>query len=308
MPRHNRTQSNPVIKRMKPIIYLLLAGAALLTACQSSKQTQSATSRLDSLEQALDQATEPLERIALKQQIVGLTIEAATPQERCRIFDDFASLVAQAADMLNERESDYLNRYYEYHLDEEGNLIEPHDSIKQRERNYEQAGLQLEDVGEGIVLITPSPTLFAKYLTLLPAYYQEHWQLLRDGENFAPDACLKLSWRELGDLIARYEAYVKAFPGQTELFGRLSESYQSLQMAYLAGVDNTPIADRSGGLDPDLKAEWQRFRQAYPDSPTTKLIEESLKQKNFDDPPLLIGHVFMAQQSSNYPLYSAYQD
>lgn len=293
---------------MKPIIYSLLSAVALLTACQSSKQTSSATSSLDSLEQALAQATDPLRRIDLKRRIVDLTIEGATPEERCRIFDEFSTLVAQEANKLNERESDYLGRYYEYHLDEEGNIIEPHDSIKQKEQSYLQGGLQVEDLGEGLVTFAPTPTLFASYLSQLPPYYQRYWQLLEDSENYAPDACLRLSWRELGDLLTRYEAYAESYPEQTELLGRLGESYQFLQMAYLAGVDNTPIADDSGALDLELRNEWKRFSEAYPDSPTTKLIAEMLKQKDYRDVPILIGVVFKAQQESSYPLHVAPQD
>lgn len=86
---------NSPFATMKPIICLLLSGLVLLTACQPSKKTEGATSNLDSLEQALAQLTDPLERIDLKRQIVDLTMEAATPEERCRIFEEFATLVEE---------------------------------------------------------------------------------------------------------------------------------------------------------------------------------------------------------------------
>ena len=229
---------------MKPIFSLLLLGVVLLTACQSSKQSEGVAPNIDSLEQALAQSTDPLERIELKRQIVELKMEAATPEERCQMFEDFVSLVEEAVGTINERESDYLEHYYTYHLDEQFNPIEPHDSIKQKEQGYIQRGLQFDEVGEGIVLLAPAPTLFAKYLSQLPTYYQEYWQLLRDSENIAPDACLVLTWRELGDLIVRYEAYAESNPEQKELFVRLSDNYQYLQMVYMTGTDNTPIAKR----------------------------------------------------------------
>ena len=194
---------NSYFNSMKPIFSLLLLGVVLLTACQSSKQSEGAAPNIDSLEQALAQSTDPLERIDLKRQILDLTMEAATPEERCRIFEEFATLVEEEVGMLNQRESDYLEHYYEYRYDDDANPIEPHDSIKQKEQGYIQRGLQFDEVGEGIVLLAPAPTLFAKYLSQLPTYYQEYWQLLRDSENIAPDACLVLTWRELGDLIAR---------------------------------------------------------------------------------------------------------
>lgn len=296
---------NSYFNSMKPIICLFLSGLVLLTACQSSKRTEGAVPNIDSLEQALAQLTDPLERIDLKRQIVDLTMEAATPEERCRIFEEFATLVEEEVGMLNQRESDYLEHYYEYRYDDDANPIEPHDSIKQKELGYIQRGLEFDEVGEGIVLLAPAPTLFAKYLSQLPTYYQEYWQLLRDSENIAPDACLVLTWRELGDLIARYEAYAESNPEQKELFVRLSDNYQYLQMVYMTGTDNTPIADESGSIDSDLKGEWQRFMKAYPNSLTSELIKEFLQRKNYSDLNAMQERLEEVQKTSNHPLLLA---
>lgn len=296
---------NSYFNSMKPIICLFLSGLVLLTACQSSKQSEGAVPNIDSLKQALAQSTDPLERIDLKRQIVDLTMEAATPEERCRIFEEFATLVEEEVGMLNQRESDYLEHYYEYRYDDDANPIEPHDSIKQKDLGYTQRGLEFDEVGEGIVLLAPAPTLFAKYLSQLPTYYQEYWQLSRDSENIAPDACLVLTWRELGDLIARYEAYAESNPEQKELFVRLSDNYQYLQMVYMTGPDNTPIADESGALDPELKSEWQRFMKAYPNSLTTVLIKEFLQRKNYSDLNAMQERLEEVQKTSNHPLLLA---
>ncbi len=296
---------NSHFNSMKPIFSLLLLGVVLLTACQSSKQSEGAVPNIDGLEQALAQSTDPLERIDLKRQILDLTMEAATPEERCRIFEEFATLVEEEVGMLNQRESDYLERYYEYRFDDEGNPIELHDSIKQKDLGYTQRGLEFDEVGEGIVLLAPAPTLFAKYLSQLPTYYQEYWQLLRDSENIAPDAGLVLTWREMGDLIARYEAYAKAYPDQKGLLGRLGDDYQSFQMFYMTGTDNTCIADRSGSLLPELRKEWQRFMKAYPNSLTTVLIKEFLKRKDYRNLNVLRDRVERVQKTSNHPLLLA---
>ena len=296
---------NSYFNSMKLIFSLFLSSIVLLTACQSSKQTEGAVPNIDGLEQALAQSTDPLERIDLKRQLLDLTMEAATPEERCRIFEEFATLVEEEVGMLNQRESDYLEHYYEYRYDDDANPIEPHDSIKQTELGYIQRGLQFDEVGEGIVLLAPAPTLFAKYLSQLPTYYQEYWQLLRDSENIAPDACLVLTWRELGDLIVRYEAYAESNPEQKELFVRLSDNYQYLQMVYMTGTDNTPIANESGSLDPELKSEWQRFMKAYPNSLTTELIKEFLQRKNYSDLNAMQERLEEVQKTSNHPLLLA---
>lgn len=296
---------NSYFNSMMPIFSLFLSSIVLLTACQSSKQSEGAVPNIDSLEQALAQSTDPLERIDLKRQIVDLTMEAATPEERCRIFEEFATLVEEEVGMLNQRESDYLEHYYEYRYDDDANPIEPHDSIKQKELGYIQRGLQFDEVGEGIVLLAPAPTLFAKYLSQLPTYYQEYWQLSKDSENIAPDAGLVLTWRELGDLIARYEAYAESNPEQKELFVRLSDNYQYLQMVYMTGTDNTPIANESGSLDPELKSEWQRFMKAYPNSLTTELIKDFLQLKNYSDLNAMQERLEEVQKTSNHPLLLA---
>lgn len=296
---------NSYFNSMKPIFSLFLSSIVLLTACQSSKRTEGAVPNIDSLEQALAQSTDPLERIDLKRQILDLTMETATPEERCRIFEEFATLVEEEVGMLNQRESDYLEHYYEYRYDDDANSIEPHDSIKQKELGYIQRGLQFDEVGEGIVLLAPAPTLFAKYLSQLPTYYQEYWQLSKDSENIAPDAGLVLTWREMGDLIARYEAYSKAYPDQKGLLGRLGDDYQSLQMFYMTGTDNTCIADRSGSLLPEIRKEWQRFMKAYPNSLTTVLIKEFLKRKDYRNINALRDRVERVQKTSNHPLLLA---
>ena len=232
-------------------------------------------------------------------------MKTAKLEERCRVFEDLTALVEEDVYILNLSEKDYLQHYYEYRLDEDGNRIEPHDSIKQKELYYAQEGLQIVELGEGVVELALSPAFFAKYLSQLPAHYQEYWQLSKDSENIAPDAGLVLTWRELGDLIARYEAYAESNPEQKELFVRLSDNYQYLQMVYMTGTDNTPIADESGSIDPELKGEWQRFMKAYPNSLTTVLIKEFLKRKDYRNINALRDRVERVQKTSNHPLLLA---
>ena len=290
---------------MKPIYSLLVSGLVILTSWQAIEQAQALVPNIDSLQQVLIQETNPVKRLSLKRQIADLSMKTAKLEDRCRVFEDFTALVEEDVYMLNLREKDYLQHYYEYRLDEEGNRIEPHDSIKQKELYYTQEGLQIVELGEGVVELALSPAFFAKYLSQLPAHYQEYWQLSKDSENIAPDACLVLTWRELGDLIARYEAYAKAYPEQKELFVRLSDNYQYLQMVYMTGTDNTPVANESGALDPELKSEWQRFMKAYPNSLTTELIKEFLQRKNYSDLNAMQERVEEVQKTSNHPLLLA---
>ena len=190
-------------------------------------------------------------------------------------------------------------------MDDEGNEKAPHDSIIQKEQYYKKYGIDVEDLGEGIVELALPAKFYTKYVKLLPKYYQDFWHLLKDSENIAPDAGLIITWRELGNLIARYEAYVKANPTQKELFCRLQDDYKFLQYAFLFGLDNTPISYDDVHLDKDVKKEWERFIKTYPNSPTTPFAKEMLQQKKFDDLEHMYDKLTKFQETSNYPLLKA---
>ncbi|MFC2383003.1 MAG: hypothetical protein ACFNOQ_04640 [Porphyromonas sp.] len=291
---------------MKLIFTLLLAGLALMTACQPTKQKETSAPPLDSLEQVFARATDPLDRIQLKRQISDLKMGSATPEERCRIFDEFVALVGEAIGVINQREMDYLARYFEYHSDYEGNEVSAPDSIQKKEQYYRERGVQPVHLGEGIVEFFPSPDLYTPLLRQLPDYYQEHWQLLRSSEHLTPDAGLRVSWRELGDLVARYEAYPKKFPRATEFFTRLSAEYQYLQHLYLIGVDNTPTFETADStLLPEVRSEWLRFIKAYPDSPTAQIARGLLEMNTYDSYGTLHDFVVKKQKASDFPLLSS---
>lgn len=295
---------------MKRILHLFFAGMVLFSACQTksskqTEQTEAATPSLDSLERALSQENDPAVRLELKRQITDLKMQAVTPEERIRIFEDFITIAEEDVYGISQRERDYLDRYYEYRMDSEGNRIEPHDSIKQREQRYAQLGLAVEELGEGAVELVLSDALFSHYVSQLPPYYQTYWHLLKDQENITPDGCLILTWRELGDLIARLEAYPKTYPDHPEIFPRLSDGYQDLQSLYITGTDNTEIMNEKGALLPELKKEWQRFSTTYPESPTTKMIQEAMKHKDYRNLLPLREQVSRMQQTSDHPLLVA---
>ena len=70
-------------------------------------------------------------------------------------------------------------------MDDEGNEKEPHDSIIQKEQYYKKYGIDIEDLGEGIVELALPAKFYTKYVKLLPKYYQDFWHLLKDSENIA---------------------------------------------------------------------------------------------------------------------------
>ena len=147
-----------------------------MTACQPTKQQEISAPKLDSLEQVFARATDPLDRIQLKRQISDLKMGSASPEERCRIFDEFAALVGEAIGVINQRELDYLARYFEYHSDYEGNEVSAPDSIQKKEQYYQERGVQPVHLGEGIIEFFPSSDLYAPLLRQLPDYYPEKFR------------------------------------------------------------------------------------------------------------------------------------
>ena len=325
----NREQYIPLlnlsyINLMKRIIYLFLSGIVLLTACQNnpSKQTNKdvqnidstkqetnidsiqQNAKIDSVKQVLAQTTDPLKRIKLHQQIIDIKIKDASPEERCRIFDEFSAQVQKELDKINEREFYYIENYYSFRIDSDGHEIEPHDSIKKKELFYKKAGVEIKELGEGLVEMTLQTKIYTQYIKQLPKYYQDYWYLIKDAENISIDAGLIITWRELGNLLARHEAYVKANPTQKELFCRLRDDYKFLQYAFLFGLDNTPAVD-TDYVEKEAKDEWERFIKAYPDSPTAPFIKKMLQLKKHEELDPIQRKLMKFQESSNYPLLKA---
>lgn len=271
---------------MKAPIYLL-AGMLLFTSCNKNKTKEEVNGveistqdkeLLDSLENKLSQATEPLERIKLQKQIIDLKFDKASEEDKEKLFNAFYNSVYTELESLNNRMSSYLENYLDYReiQNEDGEWVTDNDSIINLEKPYIDAGLKFQIHEDGIALLEPTPVLFDKYVKQLPTYYQEYWKLLRDSEELLPNISVNASWRKIGDLLARYEDYANKYPDKAESFKALGEKYQYVQTVYLTGTDYTPIVYENE-LGENVKEEWQRFSKTYPNSPTTQLIKIVLK-------------------------------
>ena len=151
------------------------------------------------------------------------------------------------------------------------------------------------------VHLTIKPKFYTKYVKQLPKYYQDFWNLKKEAANIAPEGALVKTWRELGNLLARFEAYAKANPTQKELFCRLKDNYKFLQTAYLFGTEYTSSVNFDS-VDKEVKEEWKRFIKTYPDSPTTPFIKEMLLLNKYEDMYSIQQKLIRFQETSNYPL------
>ncbi|MFJ1440571.1 hypothetical protein ACILFQ_01485 [Capnocytophaga canimorsus] len=297
---------------MKTISYFLVA-VLLLGACKNTKsnnETESVSTDeqklIQTLKEQLIASDNPLERIKINMQITDLQFKNASEEDRPKLYYDMTTFNWVELDRINEKESEYLESYYSYRFDDEGESREPHDSIKQKEKPYLEAGLVFEELGEGLVQLVFSEDFYNKYEKQLSEDYQEYLRLERDATNIAPDAVLILAWEDIADLIARYEAYAEKYPQNIGLFKMLAENYEFLQRAFVTGTDNTLIVDENGQLLSELKTEWLRFSKAYPKSPTTKLIQIALAEKQYAEPHIytLIEKINKAQSVSDDPYMS----
>ncbi|MFJ1351026.1 hypothetical protein [Capnocytophaga canimorsus] len=297
---------------MKTISYFLVA-VLLLGACKNTKsnnETESVSTDEQTLIQTLKEqliaSDNPLERIKINMQITDLQFKNASEEDRPKLYYDMTTFNWVELDRINEKESEYLESYYSYRFDDEGESREPHDSIKQKEKPYLEAGLVFEELGEGLVQLVFSEDFYNKYEKQLSEDYQEYLRLERDATNIAPDAVLILAWEDIADLIARYEAYAEKYPQNIGFFKMLAENYEFLQRAFVTGTDNTLIVDENGQLLSELKTEWLRFSKAYPKSPTTKLIQIALAEKQYAEPHIytLIEKINKAQSVSDDPYMS----
>ncbi|MFK8294587.1 hypothetical protein ACI760_00145 [Capnocytophaga canimorsus] len=297
---------------MKTISYFLVA-VLLLGACKNTKsnnETESVSTDeqklIQTLKEQLIASDNPLERIKINMQITDLQFKNASEEDRPKLYYDMTTFNWVELDRINEKESEYLESYYSYRFDDEGESREPHDSIKQKEKPYLEAGLVFEELGEGLVQLVFSEDFYNKYEKQLSEDYQEYLRLERDATNIAPDAILILAWEDIADLIARYEAYAEKYPQNIGFFKMLAENYEFLQRAFVTGTDNTLIVDENGQLLSELKTEWLRFSKAYPKSPTTKLIQIALAEKQYAEPHIytLIEKINKAQSVSDDPYMS----
>ncbi|MFJ1330009.1 hypothetical protein [Capnocytophaga canimorsus] len=297
---------------MKVISYFLVA-VLLLGACKNTKsnnETESVSTDEQTLIQTLKEqliaSDNPLERIKINMQITDLQFKNASEEDKQKLYYDMTTFNWMELDRINEKESEYLESYYSYRFDDEGESREPHDSIKQKEKPYLEAGLVFEELGEGLVQLVFSEDFYNKYEKQLSEDYQEYLRLERDATNIAPDAVLILAWEDIADLIARYEAYAEKYPQNIGFFKMLAENYEFLQRAFVTGTDNTLIVDENGQLLSELKTEWLRFSKAYPKSPTTKLIQIALAEKQYAEPHIytLIEKINKAQSVSDDPYMS----
>ena len=193
----------------------------------------------------------------------------------------------------NQKEADRLfNQYYnemsEYFY-ENGNEI-LNENIRNKSFNKTELneinnkilnkyGLILEYAGEGTYAVGARPDFYYNiFKDYVSDAYKEYLKITADKNegNFADDAGITITFKELADRIIVWENFMKKYPAaDKDLKKNVKEKVLQYRNAYILGLDNTPTM--SSGKNPSIleknNREFNRFIKDYPKSPTAEIIK-----------------------------------
>lgn len=273
---------------MKRAIYLLLL-ILVSASCTGKKQSDTVNSENEtvaaseiSLEQQLGQATDPLEKFKLLDQIAKEKTKTLSPEEFGSYFLEFKTQMESFIAEINAAEEEYLEQRYGLHHDENGNEITPPDWVNEKEKRYADIGLNARYIGEGFYEFQPADDYFTKnFNQYLPQDAKDFLQLTENDGTIVSDGGVWVTDEEFADVILRYENFIQKYP-DSKLLPEVKEQYHFYQTIYLTGIDNSPRMNNSGRLLPEAKVELNRFVKAYPNSKTAELAKMVLEEKETD--------------------------
>lgn len=199
----------------------------------------------------------------------------------------------------NQKEADRLfNQYYnemsEYFY-ENGNEI-LNENIRNKSFNKTELneinskilnkyGLILEYAGEGTYAVGARPDFYYNiFKDYVSDAYKEYLKITADKNegNFADDAGITITFKELADRIIVWENFMKKYPvADKDLKKNVKEKVLQYRNAYILGLDNTPTmsSGKNSSILEKNNREFNRFIKDYPKSPTAEIIKYF--QKNY---------------------------
>ena len=199
----------------------------------------------------------------------------------------------------NQKEADRLfNQYYnetsEYFYENGNGIL--NENIRSKSFNKTELneinskilnkyGLILEYAGEGTYAVGARPDFYYNiFKDYVSDAYKEYLKITADKNegNFADDAGITITFKELADRIIVWENFMKKYPAaDKDLKKNVKEKVLQYRNAYILGLDNTPTM--SSGKNPSIleknNREFNRFIKDYPKSPTAEIIKYF--QKNY---------------------------
>jgi hypothetical protein len=147
--------------------------------------------------------------------------------------------------------------------------------------------LEYDEIGEGIVEIKTKNDFYDNiFKTYVSDDYKAYLAIKKEEDkvSYSADASLLISFKEIGERVIVWEKLLAKYPA-SKLIDKIKQQYQSYQNDYLFGMDNTSTIEFQSSekafINPENIAEFNRFMETYPASPTNRLIRILLK--NFKD-------------------------
>ncbi|CAA7196639.1 tol-pal system YbgF family protein [Chryseobacterium potabilaquae] len=195
-----------------------------------------------------------------------------------RLYKNYLKIRDKYIQCISEINGDVLDKYVNYYDSENGMYKFPED-IKTLSAELKKVNLEFREVGEGYTEVWSDSNyyynIFKNSVTFdYNAYIKQ--LSIEDKVNYAEDAGIVISWKELGDRVIFWENFIKKYP-KSDLMNVAKEKYNNYLYDYLFGMDNTPTYERADGkLYDENKDEFNRIIKKYPNSETAKKVQELL--------------------------------
>lgn len=267
--------------------FLISVASVLMLSCQQNQKKQdeikvvAQESPIEKISKKLINTTDDLEKIELNKELIAEELKTMSGVQADSLYLDSKKKFATLLQNLIQSKKGYLENYYEYHHNAEGQEIPPPSPIEKTEEEMARVGIETYRMNDGKYNIRyDKDFLHSIFKGHLSSQFQGYLSLQEktQDEIVYIEGDLATPWDELGELVAEYEKYIKDFPG-TKWMKKATKDYLSLQQIYLLGTENCPIITGDGNFVENVQEEFDRFSKFYPQSPTTKLIKKLEKNK-----------------------------
>ncbi len=148
----------------------------------------------------------------------------------------------------------------------------------------ESYGFQLVQLEGDYQPVTDSNYLVKTFAKFVSPTIRAYLTFMKENENIAEDAALKVSLEELREIIILGDTVIKKFP-QGDIASLIKPQINNLLYLYIFGIDNSLAYDSSSKkIRPELKNSLSVFLKENKDStyyPFIKYVYDYLQKNNF---------------------------
>lgn len=213
----------------------------------------------------------------VKQKIGNLTLEQADS-----LYDVYLPKCYEKIGQMEHFEETFISNYYSYvTYNDNGDITKAPDSIQRKINLLNKAGLEIWDIGEGMVEIRPVPDYF---LNLFKGHvspgYQDFMALEAEDDKilFDNDASITIPWKDVATRVLNWENFIAKYP-DIKPAKVAADHYHYYQYAFLVGADNTPVLDENKIIYPEMREAFEDFIEKHPESPTSALVKQVIEFK-----------------------------